>query len=197
MSRADLALYRAKSDGRGTYRFFTETMDAEARTRVMLSSELRAAIVMEQLFLHYQPQVDVASRRVVGLEALVRWNHPRFGVIGAEAFIHTAERTGLIVPLGRWVIREVCRQVRAWLDAGDEPWVVAINVWSLQFKAPVELEADIAKALMEAALDSTRLELELTETAFMEASRAHSDVLMRLRASGLRLAIDDLRVGYS
>jgi diguanylate cyclase (GGDEF)-like protein/PAS domain S-box-containing protein len=197
LSYADLALYRAKSDGRGTYRFFTDAMDVEVRTRVTLGSELRMAIGAGQLFLAYQPQVDVETRRLVGLEALVRWNHPDRGVLGPGEFIHTAERTGLIVALGQWVVREACRQIRVWLDAGLEPPLVAVNLSGLQFKTPLELEKGIESALTENDLTPQRLELELTETVLMEASREHNDLLIRLRKRGLRLAIDDFGTGYS
>jgi diguanylate cyclase (GGDEF)-like protein len=197
LSFADLALYRAKSDGRGTYRFFTGAMDDEVRTRVMLGAELRTAIESGQLFLLYQPQVEIETGRMVGIEALVRWNHPRRGVVGPDEFIMISEHIGLIVALGHWVMREACRQIRAWLDAGVDPCVVAVNVSGLQFKTLGELEGEIAAMLAEAQVAASRIEIELTETVLMEASLEHNDVLVRLRQSGLRLAIDDFGTGYS
>ena len=197
LSRADLALYRAKSEGRSGFRFFTDAMDTEVRARVSLGSELREAIATGQLFLMYQAQVDLATGRITGVEALVRWRHPMLGVLGPGTFIPLAERTGLIAPLGQWVLREACLQARAWLDAGIAPDIVAVNLSAVQFKRAAELERGIAATLDESGVPASRLELELTETVLMSASSDHNDVLQRLRASGVRLAIDDFGVGYS
>lgn len=197
LSHADVALYRAKSEGRGTYRFFTDAMDTEVRTRVVLSEELRVGIAEGQLFLAYEPQVDADTGRLIGLEALVRWRSPTRGVVLPGEFIPVAEKGGLIIALGRWVLREACRQAKAWLDEGIAPPLIGVNLSGLQFKAPLELERDIAAILAETRLPPQLLELELTETVLMEASREHNDVLLRLRESGLRLAIDDFGTGYS
>ena len=197
LAHADVALYRAKSEGRGDYRFFTDAMDAEVRTRVALDAELREAIAAHQLFLLYQPQVEIESGRIVGLEALVRWRHPRRGIVAPGEFIQAAEKSGLIVPLGRWVLREACRQFKVWMDEGIAPDVIAVNVSALQFKTPLELERDIAAALATSDLPPQRLELELTETVLMDASREHGDVLQRLRDQGVKIAIDDFGTGYS
>ncbi|HZP70063.1 MAG TPA: EAL domain-containing protein [Pseudolabrys sp.] len=197
LSQADVALYRAKSEGRGTYRFFTQAMDNEVRTRVTIGADLRKAIANGELFLVYQPQVDAASGRIVGLEALIRWNHPTRGVISPGEFIKIAERNGLIVMLGNWVIREACRQTKIWIDAGMAPASVAVNLSALQFKTPRELENDIAASLIETGLPANILELELTESVLMEASHEHNDVLLRLRSAGFRLAIDDFGTGFS
>jgi diguanylate cyclase (GGDEF)-like protein len=197
LSDADIALYRAKSEGRGTYRFFTDAMDDDVRTRVTLGTELRVAIESGQLFLLYQPQVDIETSRIVGLEAVVCWNHPGRGVIGAEEFVPMAEQSGLIVSLGHWVMREACRQTRTWLDAGMDPCVIAMNVSRLQLKTPLELERDIAAIVTETGLTPNRIELEVSESVLMETSRDHNDALVRLRQSGLHLAIDDFGTGYS
>ena len=197
LSRADLALYRAKSEGPGGYRFFTDAMDSEARTRVTLGSELGEAIASGQLFLVYQPQVEIATGHITGVEALVRWRHPTRGVLAPNLFIPVAEKSGLIAALGHWVLREACHQAKAWLDAGIVLDVAAVNLSAVQFKRSFELERDIAAILEETGLPPARLELELTETVLMTASREHNDVLQRLRASGIRLAIDDFGVGYS
>ena len=197
LSRADLALYRAKSEGPGGYRFFTDAMDTEVRTRVTLSSELREAIASGQLFLLYQPQVDLATGRITGVEALVRWRHPKRGVLGPSLFIPVAEKSGLIAALGHWVLREACRQAKAWLDAGIAPDVTAVNLSAVQFKRSFELEKDVTAILTETGLPAGKLELELTETVLMTAAREHNDVLERLRETGVRLAIDDFGVGYS
>jgi diguanylate cyclase (GGDEF)-like protein/PAS domain S-box-containing protein len=197
LSNADVALYRAKAEGRGTYRFFTEAMDTEVQTRVRGTAELREAINSDQLFLLYQPQVNVDTNRIIGLEALVRWHHPTRGIVSPAEFIPIAEKSGLIVELGSWVLHEACRQMKEWLDAGVAPPIIAVNVSGLQFKAPAELEHEISEILAETALPPSLIELELTETVFMEVSREHSDSLQRLRDAGLRLAIDDFGTGYS
>jgi diguanylate cyclase (GGDEF)-like protein/PAS domain S-box-containing protein len=197
LSHADVALYRAKSEGRGTYRYFTDAMDAEVRARVTISGELREAIAMGQLFLVYQPQVDAHSGRIVGVEALVRWRHPVRGIVLPGEFIPIAERTGLIVSLGQWVLREACRQMKAWLDEGLAVPVMAVNMSALQFKVPQELERYIAATVAETGLSPDRLELELTESVLMEASLEHNDLLLRLRQTGIRIAVDDFGMGYS
>jgi diguanylate cyclase (GGDEF)-like protein/PAS domain S-box-containing protein len=196
LSHADVALYQAKSAQRGTYHFFTDGMDAEVRARVSMSAELREAIASDEFFLMYQPQVDIDTGQIVGLEALVRWHHPRLGVLGPGKFIPESERNGLIAPLGRWIMGEACRQTGHWLDAGIAP-LVAVNLSGIQFKRPHELERDIAAAMAEAGLPPRLLELELTESVLMEASRDHNELLLRLRRAGYRIAIDDFGSGYS
>jgi diguanylate cyclase (GGDEF)-like protein/PAS domain S-box-containing protein len=197
LAHADMALYRAKAEQRGTYRFFTEGMDAEVKARVSTSAELREAIRANQFFLMYQPQVDISANRIVGLEALIRWRHPTFGIVGPHRFIAEAEWNGLIVPLGRWVIREACHQARLWLDAGLEVPSIAVNLSGVQFKRPLELERDIVANLAEFAVPPHLLELELTESVLMEASRAHNNLLLHLREAGHRIAVDDFGTGYS
>jgi diguanylate cyclase (GGDEF)-like protein/PAS domain S-box-containing protein len=197
LAHADVALYRAKSDGRHTYRFFTAAMDAEVRQRVTLTSELSAGIAAGQLFLVYQPQVDMETSRLVGLEALVRWNHPKRGVLLPGEFLPAAERSGLIVMLGNWVLRSACHQAQRWLEAGVALPPVAINVSALQFKAPRELEKEIDIVLADTGLPPGLLEIEMTETALMGTSSGHDNVVERLRARGLRIGIDDFGTGYS
>jgi len=197
LSHADVALYRAKSEGRGTYRFFTDAMDRAVRTRVTLGAELRTALSTGQLFLMYQPQVAVESGKIIGLEALVRWRHPERGLIGPNVFIPVAESTGIIVPLGQWVLMTACRQAKAWLDESIAAVRMAVNVSGLQFKTPLELEGNIAAALLETGLPPRLLEIELTETVLMDVSLEHSEALARLRESGVTIAIDDFGTGYS
>jgi diguanylate cyclase (GGDEF)-like protein/PAS domain S-box-containing protein len=208
LSHADVALYQAKSEGRHTYRFFTEAMNAEVKSRVELSSELREAIVSNQLFLVYQPQVEIKNGRIIGVEALVRWRHPRRGVLLPGEFIPGAEKNGLIVPLGNWVLEEACRQAKKWFDAGLPIQITAINVSKVQFTAGInvsshqftaqgELEEHLASILRETGLPPGMLELELTEGTLMETSREHNDTLTRIRKSGVRIAIDDFGTGYS
>jgi EAL domain-containing protein (putative c-di-GMP-specific phosphodiesterase class I) len=164
---------------------------------VKLTGELHDAIGSGQLFLMYQPQVDIDTSQIIGVEALVRWRHPTRGIVSPGEFILAAEKSGLIVALGQWVLHEACRQMKAWLDAGIAPPLVAVNVSGLQFRKPLELEQNIAATLAETALSPELLELELTETSFIGASRGHDDVLLRFRKAGLRIAIDDFGNGYS
>jgi diguanylate cyclase (GGDEF)-like protein len=197
LSHADVALYRAKSEGRGSYRFFTDAMDTEVQTRVTLGAELRIALDEGQLFLMYQPQVTIETGRITGVEALVRWRHPKRGVLGPDLFIPIAEQIGIIAKLGHWVLWEACRQGKAWLDDGVAPVRISVNVSALQFRTPVGLEADIAAALAQTGMPPRMLELELTESVLMDASREHSDLLQRLRKTGVTVAIDDFGTGYS
>jgi diguanylate cyclase (GGDEF)-like protein/PAS domain S-box-containing protein len=197
LSHADVALYRAKTDGRGTYRFYTDAMDAEVRARVAIETDLSTAVAAGQFFLLYQPQVEVDSGRIVGLEALVRWQHPTRGVLQPESFITAAERSGTMVALGRFILQEACRQAKRWLDAGIAPPLVAVNVSGVQFKAPLELENDIGTILAESGLAPKMLELELTESVLKLASQAQNDELLRLRGMGLRFSIDNFGTGYS
>jgi diguanylate cyclase (GGDEF)-like protein/PAS domain S-box-containing protein len=197
LSHADVALYRAKGEGRGIFRFFTDAMDRMVRKRVNLSTELRAALTENQLFLLFQPQVEAATGKIIGLEALVRWRHPARGVLGPDAFIPVAESTGMIGQLGHFVLWETCRQARRWLDMGLRFERISANVSALQFRNPQALEADIAAALRETGLPPALLELELTESVLMDASREHNGILVRLRALGVKLAIDDFGTGFS
>jgi len=197
LSHADVALYRAKAEGRDVYRFFTPAMDREVRMQVTLGNELHEALDAGQLFLMYQPQVTIDDAHIVGLEALVRWRHPLRGTLGPEVFIPVAERMGMIVKLGHWVLLTACRQAKIWMDAGVMPKRIAVNLSALQFKSPISLEDDVANVLAETGLLPQLLELELTETILMEASREHSDIVGRLRKIGVTIAIDDFGTGYS
>jgi len=164
---------------------------------VAMTTELREAVEKNQLFLMYQPQVDIATGCIVGLEALVRWRHPKQGTLGPGKFIPLAERTGLILPLGSWVMHAVCRQIRQWLDAGIALPPTAINLSGVQFKDAMQLENELAASLAESGLAASLLDLELTESVLMTASREHNDLLVRLRKAGHRIAIDDFGSGYS
>jgi diguanylate cyclase (GGDEF)-like protein/PAS domain S-box-containing protein len=197
LSHADVALYRAKSEGRSGYRFFTDAMDADVRMQVSLGTELHEALNSGQLFLLYQPQVAVESGRITGVEALVRWRHPKRGILGPDIFIPVAEKIGMIVKLGHWVLLTACQQAKAWLDAGVPPVRTAVNLSALQFKSPIALETDISSILTETALPPPLLELELTESVLMNASREHNDIILRLRRIGVTIAIDDFGTGYS
>ena len=195
LAQADLALYRAKSDGRGTHRFFAPGMDAEVRARVALVSDLRSGLDAGQMFLAYQPQIEIATGRIVGVEALARWRHPRRGLVGPGEFIPVAEKSGLIVPIGRWVMREACEQARRWIDAGIGPDIIAVNVSGSQFRTPLELETTITAILADTGLPPQRLELELTESVVMDAEQR--ELLLRVRQAGMKIAIDDFGTGFS
>ena len=196
LMQADLALYRAKDAGRNCVRIHDKTFDQLSCDCVILGRELMAAIESGGLALHYQPQVDIESGRIVGLEALVRWNHIQRGPILPAVFIPIAEKTGSIVDLGKWVFDEACRQTRVWQDEGIDAPSVAVNVSAIQCKRP-ELEHDIVASLTRWRIAPGRIELELTESVLMEATQHHRDIIARLRALGLRLAIDDFGTGYS
>ena len=197
LSHADIALYRAKSEQRGSFRFFTEAMDAETRARVSLGGELRVAIDTGELFLVYQPQVVLETGRITGLEALVRWRHPTRGVLGPDLFIPLAEQVGLIGRLGHWVLWAACRQAKLWVDAGIAPMRMCVNLSAVQLKAAVTTEADIFAALRETGLPPERLELELTESGLMDIAFGHDNMLDRLHRAGVGFAIDDFGTGYS
>jgi diguanylate cyclase (GGDEF)-like protein/PAS domain S-box-containing protein len=195
--KADLALYRAKSEGRNQFRFHVAELDDETRERMVIADDLRHAIERNELELFYQPQVDVKSGWIVGLEALIRWNHPRRGLLLPSTFIRIAETSGSIVAIGEWVFAQVCRQIGEWSSQRIAPPVVAVNVSSAQFKLAHTLDAVIAKCLAQFKVSPRQIELELTETVLMETTQKYRDALDRLRRLGVRLAIDDFGTGYS
>lgn len=193
---ADTAMYHAKANGRNNYQFFAEPMSAAANKRLHLESELWDALAGNQLLLHYQPQVDLDSGRVVGLEALVRWQHPQRGMIGPDDFIPVAEECGLILPLGHWVLLTACRQARAWLDEGIDIGEIAVNISALQFRQ-TEFARSVHAILLETGLPAERLELELTESTIMHGADTSVVTLTELKRMGVKLAIDDFGTGYS
>ena len=197
MMQADLALYGAKQDGRNRFRMHTPDLDHAVRRRVGLADELASALENEELRLWYQPQVELTSGRIVGVEALVRWQHPTRGLLAPSEFIATAEHTGMIDRIGAWVIDEACRQARLWTDAGIAPDVVAVNVSSSQFKATPELHAVVAACLLRHGVKAPMLELELTEFVLMEVTQHSGSMLTRLHEAGLRISVDDFGTGYS
>ncbi|HEU4603758.1 MAG TPA: EAL domain-containing protein [Steroidobacteraceae bacterium] len=194
--RADAATRIAKETSRGTYRFFTPDMTSAADDRLALESQLRAALEAGQLELHYQPKVDIGTGRVRSAEALIRWRHPQRGLVPPNVFIPVAEETGLIMPIGEWVIREACRQVRRWLDAGMPPLRVSVNLSAKQFRH-ADLTAVVRSALDEAQLQPGYLELELTESAVMHDPEKSALTLQQLSTMGVHISIDDFGTGYS
>ncbi|BEP52699.1 putative bifunctional diguanylate cyclase/phosphodiesterase [Variovorax sp. V116] len=197
LAQADLALYRSKEQGRNQYHFHSEELDFEVRDRVALGEDLKQAIEREQLELYYQPQVELSSGKIVGVEALLRWNHPRRGLLEANAFVPIAERTGAIVALGRWVLDQACRQLSVWREQGVAPPVVAINLSLGQLRQGGELIRDVTESLAKWRLDPSVLEFDVTESTLAQMTWTHNDVLPRLRALGVRIAIDDFGTEYS
>jgi EAL domain-containing protein (putative c-di-GMP-specific phosphodiesterase class I) len=192
LRNADLALYRAKEAGRGTFAFFEESLNQRAQQRRQLETDLRLALDHGQLELHYQPLFDLEHNRICSFEALLRWNHPKLGQIAPGDFIPVAEDTGLIVPIGAWVIREACAQAAHW----PEHIRIAVNVSPVQFHRGA-LHDTILRALAVSSLAPGRLEVEITESIFLEGSDATLKLLHSLRSLGVRVALDDFGTGYS
>jgi diguanylate cyclase (GGDEF)-like protein/PAS domain S-box-containing protein len=193
---ADSAMARAKEQGGDASQYFTRELDAQARNRLVLENALRHAIEREELFLAYQPQFDLARRRIVGVEALLRWQHPELGRIPPANFIPIAENCGLIEPIGAWVLNEACRQLHAWDREGLPPLRMAVNVSARQFRDS-QLRDQIAAALAHCRLAPERLELELTESMLMRNTAEAIRMLERLKALRIGLAIDDFGTGFS
>jgi diguanylate cyclase (GGDEF)-like protein/PAS domain S-box-containing protein len=196
MKKADMALYHAKETGRDSYQFFKPEMNARALERQSLENALHHAIDRGELVLHYQPKLNLATGEIIGVEALIRWHHPQRGLILPGNFIAIAEDSGLIVPIGRWVLREACSQASAWQAAGLPPLCVATNISSVELRAPGFVAA-VREALTETGLKPHHLELEITETGLIEDSRSVADVLRELKEIGVLLALDDFGTGYS
>ena len=196
MKKADLAMYHAKQTRPDSYQFFKPEMNARAIERQSLEDSLHYALERQELVLHYQPKFNLATGGIIGAEALIRWRHPQRGLVPPGQFISIAEECGLIVPIGRWVLREACRQARAWQIAGLAPLCVAINVSAVELRAP-GFVAGVRATLKETGLEPRYLELELTETVLIEDSRSVADVLKELKDIGVLLALDDFGTGYS
>jgi diguanylate cyclase (GGDEF)-like protein len=192
LRNADLALYRAKGDGRGTFRFFEPAMDLQIQTRRVMEQELRRGLPAGEFELYYQPVVNLASNEVVSFEALIRWNHPKHGLVTPAAFIPLAEEIGFIIAMGEWVIRQACATAARW--PGDLR--VAVNISAAQFRNSSLLEV-IVNALAASGLAPARLEIEITETVLLQNRETTLAVLHRLRALGIRIAMDDFGTGYS
>lgn len=195
--QADLALYRSKDEGRNQYRFHSNDLDQAVLDRVTLGEELRRAIDGDELELYYQPQVELSSGTIVGMEALVRWNHPTRGLLNAGAFIAIAEKTGTIVTLGRWVLNQACRQMKLWREQGMAPPVVAINLSLGQLKSGGELVRDVAETIAKWQMAPSELEFDVTEATLAQMTWTHNEVLPQLRELGVRIAIDDFGTEYS
>ena len=196
IKNADTAMYQAKENGRQSYQFFKPAMNVRAVERQSIEESLRRAVERQEFTLHYQPKINLRTREITGAEALIRWTHPTRGPVSPAHFIPVAEDCGLIVPIGNWVLREACRQARAWLDAGLFLRTMAVNISSMEFREDNFLDG-VFTILRETRLDPGALELELTESVLMKRAESAAKVLQTLRASGVQLAIDDFGTGYS
>jgi diguanylate cyclase (GGDEF)-like protein len=196
LTNADAAMYRAKDVGRDNFQVYTPELNTKVHEKFLLQEELRNAVARSEFVLHYQPQVDLHTGRVFAVEALVRWNHPRLGMVPPIEFIPIAEETGLIVPIGDWVLREACRQNKVWQDAGLPLMVVSVNVSARQFSEK-NLIASVAGALKESGLDAKYLELEVTESLIMQDVGLAVATMKDLQGLGVQLSIDDFGTGYS
>ncbi len=196
MRNADAAMYHAKAQGKGTYRFYAPELNAAAAERLTLEQELREALAAEQFRVFYQPQVATADGRIVGAEALVRWEHPHKGIVSPAIFVPVAEESGLIGPIGEWVMRTACAQVKAWDDAGLPPLRIGVNVAPVQLRAG-DLPGKVRQILEDTGLAPGRLEVEVTESAIMSDTERNIGALKDLRALGVRLSVDDFGTGYS
>jgi EAL domain-containing protein (putative c-di-GMP-specific phosphodiesterase class I) len=198
LRNADLAMYLAKNNGKGGFAVFEPRMHEALVERVELEAELRRAIEQEEFTIHYQPIIDLGSSKITGMEALVRWNHPRRGLVPPMKFIPLAEETGLIVPLGEWIIVEACKQIQSWLTeySGRFDFSLTVNISIRQFHQK-DLVDVVSRALNESGLSPRSLILEITESFMMQDAENTIDKLQQLKNLGIRLAIDDFGTGYS
>jgi len=196
MKNADTAMYHAKANGRNNYQFFTTAMNTRAVRRLFVEGKLRRALKQGEFMLYYQPKIDLASGVMIGSEALIRWQDPEHGLVYPNQFVPIAEESGLIVPIGSWVLREACRQVCAWQDSGLLAVPVSVNISAAEFRHKNFLEG-VALVLKETGMLPSFLELELTESILMHDAESSASVLESLKAMGMQLAIDDFGTGYS
>ncbi len=196
LGAADAAMYRAKQAGRNQYQFFTADMNQRTRARAQLGSELRRALERDEFILYYQPKFELQNATVCGAEALLRWRHPERGVVSPAEFIPVLEETGLIVPVGEWVVRRACEDLKSWIAAGLPVLPIAVNLSARQFRQP-DLDTRIRALVAEAGIDPGLIELEITESQLMHDPDQAIRVLRALREAGIRIAIDDFGTGYS
>lgn len=196
LKKSDIAMYRAKESGRNAYRFFDNQMNVDAVEKQFMLSGLRKALARSEFVLHYQPQIDLASGRIIGVEALLRWNHPELGMIPPARFISIAEDSGLIVPIGEWVLREACRQAACWQDSAERPLTVAVNLSAVQFRRG-NIEESVIAALEESGLNPALIELEITESILIGDTDKVLDTIQTMKSLGIKLSIDDFGTGYS
>ncbi len=196
LKHADIAMYHAKQHGRNCYEFYASEMNARSMERLSIENNLRNALSRDELLLHYQPKVDIMTGQICGAEALLRWNHPELGMVSPLDFIQLSEETGLIVPIGDWVLRAACRQAKAWQTVRQAPLQMAVNVSIRQFLDP-NLLTSIREALDDSGLEPQYLTLEMTENMLMENAASNIEALCRIKELGIKLSIDDFGTGYS
>ena len=196
VKNADTAMFHAKEKGKNNYQFYTNSMSATAFERLSMENALRKALTREEFLVYYQPKIELQSNRAVGLEALLRWNHPEMGMVSPADFIPLAEESGLIVPIGEWVLRTVCEQMRSWQNAGMTPLRVAVNLSACQFRQTLFSQL-VRRILDETRVSSKWLELELTESVIMDDIQTSSTVLRELKNMGVHISMDDFGTGYS
>ena len=196
IKNADTAMYQAKENGRQSYQFFKPAMNVRAVERQSIEEGLRRALERQEFALHYQPKINLKTGEITGAEALLRWTHPTRGSVPPAQFIPVAEDCGLILPIGNWVLREACKQARAWVDAGLPAMTMAVNISAMEFRDENFLEGVFA-ILSETGLDPRSLELELTESVLMKHAESTASILKTLRARGVQVAVDDFGTGYS
>jgi EAL domain-containing protein (putative c-di-GMP-specific phosphodiesterase class I) len=189
-------MYQAKENGRQTYQFFKPAMNVRAVERQSIEESLRRALEQQEFSVHYQPKVDLRTGKITGAEALIRWMHPTQGPVSPAQFIPVAEDSGLIRPIGKWVLREACNQARVWADAGLPAATIAVNVSAIEFLQENFLE-DVFRILNETGMDPRSLELEVTESVLMKRADSAVSALRELRARGVQVAVDDFGTGYS
>jgi diguanylate cyclase (GGDEF)-like protein/PAS domain S-box-containing protein len=195
--QADLALYRSKDEGRNQYRFHSSDLDQEVLDRMTLAGEIKRAIDQEEFELEYQPQIELSTQSIVGMEALVRWNHPTRGLLAPGIFIPIAEKAGTIIALGHWVLDQACRQMSIWRNAGLSLPVIAVNLSLLQLKCGQDLVRDVTQTIAKWGLVPSDLEFDVTEAMLAQLKWTHNDVLSQLRQLGVKIAIDDFGSEYS
>lgn len=196
LKNADLAMYRAKENGKNTYQYYKSTLDSNSYERLLMENELYAAIENNELLLHYQPRFSIDRKTIIALEALIRWDHPRWGMISPGEFIPLAEETGLITKIGAWVIRTACKQTKEWIEKGLHPIKIAINLSARQFLQR-DLVASIQAVLMESGLPPEYVELEITESTLMKYEETILYTIEQLKKMGVQFALDDFGTGYS
>ncbi len=196
LKMADIAMYRAKDLGRNKYQFYSPSMNVHTLERLEFESDLRHALERDELVLHYQPKVDILSGRITGTEALLRWNHPRRGLVAPNDFIPLAEETGLIGPIGEWVLASACARNKVWQDRGFANLTVAVNLSARQFADPTLL-SKLTHIIQSSGIDTSTLQLEITESMVMTHGANVIEVLEALKATGLHITLDDCGTGYS